>query len=254
MCKRAIFLALGVALGACAQQNPPPPVPIGEALAVTVSPATGADSITVEVRNTSGKSITAFCVDIVWHYATAQELPDDRCSDLALGLGADAVPEVTRNGPEKTFRPLENQTLRFIARRSADGLQPTFATATPSAAIFEDRTAIGNPRAMQTVVRLRKSGAAKLQQLVQRLQKVASDRDPRTALQGQLSEVARLQAQPGGTHADAQQLRYLETEMKKMRDVLQLGREPFDKFLKVYVAQADFLTAHSVVTQQGGSQ
>jgi hypothetical protein len=101
---------------------------------------------------------------------------------------------------------------------------------------------------------LRKSGAAKLQQLVQRLQKVASDRDPRTALQGQLSEVARLQAQPGGTHADAQQLRYLETEMKKMRDVLQLGREPFDKFLKVYVAQADFLTAHSVVTQQGGSQ
>src|ERR1017187_93412 len=110
MCKRAIFLALGVALGACAQQNPPPPMPIEEALAVTVSPAAGADSITVEVRNTSGKSITAFCVDVAWHYATAQELPDGLCSDLALGLGADAVPEVTRNGPEKTFRRSEEHT------------------------------------------------------------------------------------------------------------------------------------------------
>lgn len=254
MYKRAIFLALGFALGASAQQDPPPPMPIGEALAVTVSPAAGADSITVEVRNTSGKPITALCVDVAWHYATAQELPDGRCSDLALGLGADAVSEVTRGGPEKTFRPLETQTLRFIARRSADGLQPTFATATPSAAIFEDRTAIGNPSAVQIVVRLRKSGAARLQQLVLRLQKIASDRDPRTALQSQLSEVARQQAQPGGTHADAQQLRYLETEMKKMRDVLQLGREAFDKFLKVYVAQADLLTAHSVVIQLGGSR
>ncbi len=254
MHRHAIFLALGFALGACAQQNSPPPMPIEEALAVTVSPTTGADSITVEVRNTSGKSITAFCVDVTWHYANGQELPDGLCSDLALGLGADAVSEVTRNGHEKTFRPLENQTLRFIARRSADGLQPTFATATPSAAIFEDRTAIGNSSSVLTVVRLRKSGAAKMQQLVPRLRAIASDRDPRAALQGQLSEVARLQAQPGGTHADAQQLRYLETELKRMGDALQLSPELFNKLLKVYVAQADFLTIHSVVTQQGGSQ
>jgi hypothetical protein len=229
-------------------------MPIGEALEVTVSPAAGADSITVAVRNTSGKPITAFCVGVVWHYATAQELPGGLCSDLALGLGADTVTEMTRGGTEKTFKPLEMQTLRFPSRRSADGLQPTFATATPTAAIFDDRTAIGSPSDVQTVVRLRKSGADKLQQLVLRLQKIRSDRDPRAALQGQLSELAGLQAQPGGTHADAQQLRYLEREMKNMGGLLQLGVEPFDKFLKVYVAQAHFLAAHSVVTQQGGSQ
>jgi hypothetical protein len=228
--------------------------PVAGALSVTMLPRNETEILTVKVRNISNKPITAFCVSVSWHYATANESGDGQCSDLALGLAQDNVPEIKRTGSELTFAPQEIQTLTFYPLKGPGGTSPIFATAEPSTVIFDDRTAVGDPPHVDDILKSRRIEAAKAERLLSSLRRVAADKEPRTAIEAELKEVDRQKAQHGLTHAEVQTQQYVESNLKQAQNMLILSREAFDKLLKMYAARADYMARHSVLATKGELQ
>jgi hypothetical protein len=233
---------------AWAMQNTSPPSAVDQAMTTVVAKADGVDGVNLEALNISSQPITAFCLDLTWHYASGETDHDGSCNDLALGLAIDTVPGANRKGT--TFRPGERQSVLFYSRRGGDGSQPIYATSRPRTAIFEDRTAVGDPKDVQTITGLRRSGGAEMRQVVDRLQVVISAADPGRSMQAQLDEVAVLRARRQNSVAEEKSYGHIEAHLKKMRDYLPLGAEPFGLLLKIYSAQATYLAEHSILSQR----
>jgi len=251
MCKRPAFLALGLVLSAIAQPKSPPSTSPKDALLV-LSVLPEGEQMAAVIKNASIKAVTAFCVDLQWQYADGSGRPDGLCRDLALGLALDTVPGPGRQGTELTFKPGETQTLRFANFRSASGSPAVFAVGSPTAVIFEDRTAIGRPEQVQLLIENRGVKAAELKDLVLRLRTIRSAPDPKHEMRSQLEDVARLAAQPGKAGGNARRYEDLQKTLAERQNFLAIP-EMFDRSLEGDSAQADYLARHSVM-QAGGAQ
>ena len=153
--------------------------------------------VTVEVRNVSGRTITAHAGSVVVRYADGHEVFRGWTDDVLMDTVLTQVPGLTVQSP-KTLRNGETRQLKQLLPAGSDGSAPLYLTAKATMAVFDDRTALGSAREISAVSEARRLHSEDLLDVIGRIQTaqahplvlaaIRTQADPMPALRAALSE------------------------------------------------------------------
>lgn len=137
-----------------------------------------------ELHNLTGKTITAYKIALTVLYSDGQIVRADLSEDLLWKIAlVDVFPDATFPGDEGFLGP--NQTriskkLRFGDRPG--GIAPVRVEGGAVAIVYKDRTAVGDPDYIATVLAQRRRAADEMAPVVAEMDKILSDGEIRRAV------------------------------------------------------------------------
>jgi hypothetical protein len=129
-------------------------------VAIKIGTAQGASvPVEVDLQNFSLKTITAYSVAFVGHYADGSERTQGRTEDILADTVMSRVPGNRVISSPGTLNSHEIRPVKIFVPLGPGGLPPTDVTAKVTMVIFEDRTALGDPFWVQTTFDGRKKAS-----------------------------------------------------------------------------------------------
>jgi len=240
------------------QSGPPAPQPHDPILdqyarvtSVSIGePGRSQTQINIDVQNLSKKTITGFYLALVLHYAHGD---DRRMWPVGADLLPNSIPDLTGHTP---FVGGSIYRFQSDAILDQDRLPPTSVTAEISALLFDDRTAIGDGRAIEIFLTLRKNDAQKIAELLKEIEAAQAEPEIRSAFAaGKPEAVSMLQKRIASrvVHplTDGNGAFWVEHTLHAFSRFLAGGKSVFDSELAKYTA-LHRITAEGSILQGGG--
>jgi hypothetical protein len=234
-----------------------------QTISLSPQPRPGGVTVEVEVRNYSGKTITAHWGFVTARYADGKEATQIWNEDLLMATVIAQLPGVTAQSP-KTLRAGETRKLVVQMPAGADGSAPVHLSGSTSALLFEDRTALGHPAQIAVTLDSRRSHAEDLRDEFEGLRAVRAhsnvlaaireNREPVSALRQAVAEQIRKPAAAPG-RGDSLRLAALHQLEQAMSIPLPKGFPPeavldlLDLMIRSAQAQQSVTSEHSTLKE-----
>jgi hypothetical protein len=200
-------------------------------------------NLEVRLRNVATKEITALTGAYRAVYADGTERVAHGWGEDLVGFAASLRTVVGSAPPGSTLKPGEEITLRLTTPLDTRGNPPVRVSVGITMLLFADRTACGDRRDIDRMLRSRVRSAAELAEALDSGRRLLAAPQPESALDARVSELA------------AQGRRSVEYSYLAILAALWKTGEPsrLDQFQRMWEARRQEISAHSTLTEPAGS-
>jgi hypothetical protein len=192
----------------------------------------------IQLRNVSGKAITAYSISLLVRYADGTERQTSFTDDL-LPVAAVQKLRVAPVSPNATLNPGEIHTKVQPLPPGRDGSAPVYAAGAVKMVVFDDRTARGDAKEIQFISAERRSQSDDAVEVLADLRAARQASNPRKALNERIGRLRSGQPVGGPYSRRANHLELFS------RSLTLGGVQALDRMIEILDAQREAYTEHS---------